>query len=96
MEKIGVIAERIGANTEGLSKREAAIAGVRELKNIVEDVGIPSTLEQFGIKESDLVNLAESGEKQTRLLARSPKPYSYQDILGRYEAAYAGILEIDK
>ena len=96
MEKMGVIAGRIGANTEGLSKREAAIAGVRELKNIVEDVGIPSTLEQFGIKESDLVNLAESGEKQTRLLARSPKPYSYQDILGRYEAAYAGILEIDK
>jgi alcohol dehydrogenase class IV len=56
-------------------------------------VNIPFTLKGFGIKESDIEALAESGIEQKRLLARSPKPYRLDDVRNVYRAAYEGDLK---
>ncbi|RSL29547.1 iron-containing alcohol dehydrogenase [Salibacterium salarium] len=90
IDKMARMAQALDVNTEHLNKREAAIAAVNELKNIVDEVGIPSTLDQFGIEEKDIETLAQNAIKQTRLLAPSPKPYTLDDIRGRYKAAFHG------
>lgn len=94
LEKMNKMAGALGLRTEGLNRRETALETVKELRNIVKDVGIPSTLKDFGIKEHDIDTLAKNGIEQKRLLARSPKPYTLKDIRERYEAAYHGELKL--
>jgi alcohol dehydrogenase len=94
MEKMARLASAMGVHTDGLSKREAAIEGVRALSQIVKDVGIPHTIKEFGIKEEDIERLSQDAIKQTRLLSRSPKPYSIDDIRHIYHDAYFGVLEL--
>lgn len=96
MGKMTLIAAALGLQTEGLSNREASIAAVNELFNIVQDVGIPTTLKEFGINEKDLESLSQDANKQTRLLARSPKPYSLDDIRMVYKNSYNGELKLGK
>lgn len=71
---------------------EASILFVNRMEQIVRDVGIPSTLQGFQIPRSALQSLTEDAVKQTRLLARSPKPLSQSDIYAIYEAAFEGKL----
>lgn len=94
MEKTAKIARLLGVRTDSLSVREAAIAGVAALRDIVRETGIPLTLKEHGIKEEDLDKLAEAGIEQKRLLARSPKPYTLNDIRNIYRAAYEGHLTL--
>src|SRR5690625_7562983 len=73
IKKLGTIAEVMALPTEGKSSREVAVMVVQALMNLVKDVGLPSTLQDYDIPEDDLDRLAENGMKQTRLISRSPK-----------------------
>lgn len=95
MEKVAEIAGVLGVHTENLSTRQAAIEGVKAIRDIVRDTGIPMTLKEHGIKEEDLDILAEAGIEQKRLLSRSPKPYRLSDVKEIYQAAYDGVLKVD-
>mgnify|MGYP001164406456 CR=1 FL=1 len=90
LEKMTDMARALGLKTETLSKREVALEAVKELRNLVKDVGLPSTLKAYGIREQDLDTLAKNGIEQKRLLARSPKPFTLESIRERYKAAYTG------
>ncbi|WP_147804872.1 iron-containing alcohol dehydrogenase [Alkalicoccus halolimnae] len=94
LPKMKMMADALGVLEIEASDEEAAKAAVRELRDIVKDVEIPPTLKEFGVKENDLDKLAEAALGQKRLLARSPKEYSLEDIRGRYEAALNGTLNI--
>lgn len=96
LHKMSRMAKALGVKIDHLNTRDAAIAAVKELKHIVDDVGIPSTLREFGIEEKDIERLAQNGIKQTRLLARSPKPFDLDDVRVRYEAAFKGELRFGK
>lgn len=76
----------------GKSAAEASHLFVKRMEAIVRDVGIPSTLQGFHIPKSALESLTNDAVKQTRLLARSPKPLLRQDIYAIYEAAFEGKL----
>lgn len=95
MEKVATIADALGVETGHLSTRDAAIAGVKAMRDIILDTGIPLTLKELGIKEEDLEALANAGIEQQRLLSRSPKPYTVEDIRKIYRAAYDGELNVD-
>ncbi|MCM3764683.1 iron-containing alcohol dehydrogenase [Neobacillus niacini] len=58
---------------------------------LVEDVGLPTTLKEYGIPEAALSSLTEDAIKQKRLLARSPKPLHKEDIYQIYQMAYNGL-----
>ncbi|WP_018924891.1 iron-containing alcohol dehydrogenase [Salsuginibacillus kocurii] len=90
MQKMGDIAEALGANIEGMSEREAAIAGVKELTHIVHDTGIETSLKAYGVKENDIEQLALDGIKQKRLLGRSPRKLYLNMIRSIYQKAYEG------
>ncbi len=92
VDKLVLMADALGINAQFSTKREVAIACVKELSNIVKECGIPLTLQSFKIGEGDLEQLSQEAMKQTRLLARSPMPYNLDAIRNVYTAAYHGHL----
>ena len=58
IEKFGVIAKTMGVNTVGMTEEQAAQAAVDAVKALSIRVGIPQTLTELGIKESDIPALA--------------------------------------
>jgi alcohol dehydrogenase len=90
MKKMADILNALGGNASFLSEEEASLRCVEELKRIVEDVGIPGTLGEFGIPQEALEKLTEDGEKQRRLLARSPQQLKKEDIRAIYQSAFDG------
>lgn len=93
IDKMLIIANAFEISTEYLNKREVALEVVKELKNIISDVGIPVSLDAVGVKENDIMLLAENGIKQTRLLERSPMPFTLDDVKDCYMAALLGELK---
>ncbi|WP_347320463.1 iron-containing alcohol dehydrogenase [Rossellomorea sp. RS05] len=84
------ILEALNGKSTDLSVEEASKQCVKELVEIVRDVGIPQSLSQFDIPESALEELTKDGVKQKRLLARSPMELDAADIHKIYQAAYDG------
>ncbi|MDN7241548.1 iron-containing alcohol dehydrogenase [Planococcus sp. N028] len=85
------ILDALGGNSSFMSDKEASYKCVDELKRIVQDVGIPSTLAGFNIPETALDSLTADGVKQKRILARSPLPLHEADIRKIYQSAFDGI-----
>ncbi|MDQ0269201.1 iron-containing alcohol dehydrogenase [Cytobacillus purgationiresistens] len=84
------IYDAMGFSSTNLSQEEASYRCVDELKRLVEDVGIPSSLKGFNIEEEALSPLTKDAIKQTRILARSPMALLEEDIYGIYRAAFDG------
>ncbi|MEK5427668.1 iron-containing alcohol dehydrogenase [Cytobacillus sp. FSL R7-0680] len=84
------ILDTMGFSSTHLSQEEASHRCVKELKRLVEDVGIPTSLKGFNIGHNALDSLTEDATKQTRLLARSPMELCKEDIYTIYEAAFEG------
>jgi len=86
--KFADMAEILGGDTEGLTEREAAFEAIEVLRDLAEDLQIPSALSEFGIKESDIPGLAAGVMKVTRLLANNPRQLTLADA----EAIYRKVL----
>lgn len=91
MKRMADILDALGGNSSFLSEEQASYKCVDELKRIVQDVGIPSTLAGFDVPESALDSLTADGIKQKRILARSPLPLEEADIRKIYQSAFDGI-----
>lgn len=61
---------------------------IREIQNLVLDIGIPSSLQIYGITELSLLELAKDAVKQKRLLARSPMTLLEKDVFNIYYKAW--------
>jgi alcohol dehydrogenase len=57
---------------------------------LVNDLGLPTTLKDYQIPEFALVSLTEDAIKQKRLLARSPLPLNKKDIYQIYKMSFNG------
>lgn len=79
----------------GPGTQTQAIECVRRLKVLIREIGIPTTLKDFGIPESALGLLASQGNMQTRLLARCPIALDEQAIFEIYSNAYFGKSDLD-
>ena len=89
-KKLKDIYETMGYSTAQLSQEEAAQRCIQALGQLVADVGIPASLQDFGIPENALAGLTADACQQTRLLARSPMPLHEADIAAIYRAAWEG------
>lgn len=74
--------------TGGAEAKTAAL--VAALRQLIDDVSLPATLQAAGVDESSLEMLAEDAMLQQRLLVNNPRDVAYPDALAIYRAAYAG------
>jgi alcohol dehydrogenase class IV len=89
-EKMEQVAFAMGTGNKAASTRDNALAALQAIRDLTQDVGIPSSLRVYGIEEKDVENLSQDAIKQTRLLARSPKTLTLDDISGIYRRALQG------
>ena len=61
---------------------------VEALRQLIDDVALPATLEAAGVDEGALERLAEDAMLQQRLLVNNPRDVDYEDALGIYRAAF--------
>ncbi|MEC0283812.1 iron-containing alcohol dehydrogenase [Terribacillus saccharophilus] len=88
LTKFKEVALAMGENVEHLSLRDAAEQAVHALAKLSEDVGIPASLKEVGVEESDLTNLAEEANKIDRLLSNNPRKLTRDDIENIYRDAF--------
>jgi alcohol dehydrogenase class IV len=81
-EIAGIIAPHVGGSQE--ARAEALIAAMQQIASIT---GIETTLQQVGIRETDLDRLADDAMKQTRLLGNNPRELTRADARAIYAAA---------
>jgi alcohol dehydrogenase len=87
-EKFAMIAEAMGELVDDLSLREAAYQAVEAVDSLIEDCGIYSTLNDFGIKEQDFPELAKVAMTVARPLANNPRKITVEDAIEIYEDAF--------
>lgn len=88
-DKMIMLAEAMGEQVEGLSPREAAMLAPEAIRHLVKSVKLPGTLRDLGVKDkSNLQYWAEEAYKEQRLLGRSPRVLSVEDIKEIYEMAF--------
>ncbi len=86
-DKMKEIAEAMGENVHEMTDRKAAEIAVRAVRELVEDIGLPSRLKDVGAKESDFDHMAQNALKDPTL-ASNPRKATLEDIIGIYKSAY--------
>lgn len=74
------IATAMGENTEGLSTIKAAERALSAIQRLSKDVGIPSGLKKFGVKEEDLSIVAENAMKDACALT-NPRKITKEEVI---------------
>ncbi|XCN72278.1 MAG: molybdopterin-guanine dinucleotide biosynthesis protein B [Candidatus Electrothrix aestuarii] len=87
-EKFALLAEVLGQNTDGLSRRDAASLCVEALYDLNADVGIPATLKDLDIPFDQIPKMAEIALTVTRPVENNPRQPSLADVIAVYERAY--------
>ena len=87
-DKFREIARAMGVKgVDGMTQEEYRKAAVEAVKKLSEDVGIPKTLREIGVKEEDLEDLANSAYADA-CAPGNPKDASVEDILNLYKSIY--------
>ena len=63
----------------------------KHIEGLIKALGLPTSLAEMGIEESQLEALADDAMLQTRLLMNNPREVARADALAIYQAAYNGI-----
>ena len=65
-----------------------AYAGVKKIKELIRDCGIPATLKEVNVPESAIPQMAVDALKIQRLLKNNPRLIEEKDAIAIYKAAY--------
>lgn len=84
LQKFSYIAELMGRDIKNLTKREAAVQAVDDMKVLAKDLQIPESLSTFGVEDHHVDELAQGVMKVTRLLANNPRKIELQNAQAIY------------
>jgi alcohol dehydrogenase len=86
-DKMKEIAAAMGERVENLTDREAAKVAVRSVRELAEDLGLPTRLSEVGGKEEDFSEMARQAFEDPTLAA-NPRKASVEDIIKLYKAVW--------
>jgi alcohol dehydrogenase len=88
-EKMARLSKAMGESMEGLSEKEAAALAPGAIRHLLKSVGLPTCLRELNVKDkSNFPTWAVEAHKEQRLLSRSPRVLSVDDIKEIYEMAW--------
>lgn len=90
MPQLAQIAEALGRDTKGMDLRTSAVAGVEAIDEIIAAIELPPTLEELGVKESDLARIATLSLNSKRLIDNNPVPLDLDAVSSIVQAAFSG------
>ena len=88
--QLAQIAEALGRDIRGLDRRAAAVAGVEAIDEVIAAIELPPTLQDLGVQESDLAQIAKLSLNSKRLIDNNPVPLDLDAVTSIVHAAYAG------
>jgi alcohol dehydrogenase class IV len=86
--KYASVAEILGEQIRGAAPLEAAAEGVKAVKNLIKDIGIPHRLRDLNVPGEALEGMAVATMDVTRLLANNPKELTLDDVRGIWQSAW--------
>jgi len=89
-EKFSQIARIFGEPLEGLSSMEAAERSVKAMRRLITDLGIKLGLENYGILESALPDLAKNAAGMARLWINNPRSATLDQVEELFRDSYTG------
>jgi len=88
-EKIVRLGRAMGEPVEGLPPREASARTLDAIRHLIQSVGLPASLKDLKITDRGKIQRwAVEAHKEQRLLSRSPRILSVEDIEKIYENAF--------
>ncbi len=87
LSKFATVAEKLGEPIAGLSPRAAAARSTEACRLLSQDIGIPQTMGEVGIKAKDIDDLVDGAMKMTRLLVNNPRQVRPEDARAIFERA---------
>ncbi|MGE4214058.1 MAG: iron-containing alcohol dehydrogenase [Anaerotignaceae bacterium] len=84
-DRLALLCDGVYPELSAKTTEEKAQHMINEIKSIVKDTAIPTSLKDFGVPAADLEVLVESGSQQTRLLVNNMKELSLDDIRELYK-----------
>ncbi|MBQ0748087.1 MAG: iron-containing alcohol dehydrogenase [Marinobacter sp.] len=85
-ERYADIAEALGENLEGLPEREAAEMAVEAIRCLSDDVGIPHTLSELGVKDEDIETMVKHAQQDVCALT-NPRRLNDKEVAAIFRAA---------
>ncbi len=82
------VAPALGVAIDGMSRTDAAWAGVVAVKKLAADTGIVTRMRDLGIAREAIPEMAERAMQVTRLLGNNPRDVTLDDVGSIYEEAY--------
>ena len=74
-EKFAEIAEALGVEIKGMSAEDAAMEAEKRVKDLAKEIGIPDTLDDFGVSREMFPKIVE-GTMDYRLLWMNPLTFT--------------------
>jgi len=74
------------------SLKDAALDAAQAVKELMEDVGLPTSLKELGVARDEIPELAERLLQNERLLARNPRTITGKQAVELYERMWEGRL----
>jgi len=88
-EKLARLARAMGEVADGLSERQAAALVPEALRHLLKSVRLPTCLRELNVQDKSYFDTwAVEAHKEQRLLGRSPRVLSVEDIREIYEMAW--------
>ncbi len=93
-ERYAEVAVALGI-PRGADPIETAKAGIRRIREMLRNCGLPLTLRELGVTESAIPRMVESAMTVTRLLKNNPRDVGPADAERIYRAALSGDLKFE-
>jgi alcohol dehydrogenase class IV len=77
----------VGESVPGDAQAKTSVF-IGAMRSLIQDVGLPATLAEANVRESDLEMLAEDAMLQQRLLINNPREVTYSDALAIYQSSF--------
>ncbi len=80
-ERLGHVGVALGESVEGLAPVDAAAKGIAAIRKLSRSIGIPGGLKELGVKEADLVTMAENAMRDACRLT-NPRTATLEQVVG--------------
>ncbi len=94
IDRLATVAQNMGLDVHGLSKREAAIMAVEATRDLVRDLELPISLKEVGFPKSDIPKFAkylvEERQSYYYLQTYNPRKLTIENVTELLEKMYEG------
>lgn len=87
VEKFAQVARLLGEPVDGLSALAAAERAVAAIQRLCADLGIPSRLSAFGVREEHIPAMAAAAHATRRLMDNNPRNLTVEEVEAIYRSA---------